>query len=116
MHRINFDGLAPDADYSLIYEDEELKSRYPSLLMPPPSFVASGGNIPAFKPGEGIRVAFPQFVATRATLSERSRAESWAASSTTPSGRLAFASLRRPRVSIGVAVTFIRPVRPASPW
>ena len=27
--------------------------------MPPPGLVASGGNILAFKPGEGIRVAFP---------------------------------------------------------
>ena len=99
----------------MIYEDEELKSRYPSLLMPPPSFVASGGNILAFKPGEGIRVAFP-------VRSDQSNPTGTLQSGILGNifdgafGRLAFASLRRPRVSIDVAVSFIRPVRPEGPW
>jgi len=83
--------------------------------MPPPSFVASGGNNLAFKPGEGIRVASP-------VRSDQSNPIGTLQGGILGSffddafGRLAFASLRRPCVSIGVAVTFIRPVRPEGPW
>lgn len=107
----NFDAIVPDADYSSFFDDAKLRTMYPGMELPPQSFVSSGAKIVSFRTGKYITLAFlvrPHQTNPMGTLQGGILCSFF----DDAFGSLSFASLRRPCVSIGMAVNFIRATRP----
>ncbi|HUX39584.1 MAG TPA: PaaI family thioesterase [Rectinemataceae bacterium] len=107
----SFDALVADADYAGFFDDAELKTGYPGLRLPPPSWVTSGAKLLAFESGARITLAFP--VREHQTNPIGTLQGGILCSFFDDAfGSLAFASLRRPCVSISMSVDFIRATSP----
>lgn len=111
MNSESFDTLASDRDYSDFFRTPELVANYPELVLPPASFRESGAKILSFRSGETITLAFP--IHERQTNPIGTLQGGVLCSFFDDAmGVLAFASLRRPCVSISLSVDFIRATRP----
>lgn len=104
------DDLTPETDNPDIFHDEAFRSKYPDLKMPPPSFVASGASIRSFESGSSIEVDFPvrDYQANPIGTLQGGILCSFFDDAF---GTLAFASLRRPCITIDVNVNFVRTVK-----
>jgi uncharacterized protein (TIGR00369 family) len=104
------DNSNPDADYSHFFRDEEFRSTYPDLKMPPPSFVSSGAKIMSFTSGRSMTLKFP--VREDQTNPIGTLQGGILASFFDDTfGTLSFASIKKPCVTIDITVNFIRPVK-----
>ena len=103
------DNSNPDADYSHFFRDEEFRSKYPDLKMPPPSFTSSSAKILSFAAGRSITLAFPVREDQTNPLGTL-QGGILASFFDDAFGTLAFASLKKPCVTIDIMVNFIRPM------
>jgi len=105
------EGIPPGTDYSAFFLDPEFKARYPGITLPPPSFIASGARILSFEAVRSIKLVFP---VREHQLNPIGTLQGGILCSFFDEafGTLSFASLRKPCVSIDMAVNFIRPIRP----
>jgi len=105
------EGIPADADYSTFFIDPEFQAKYPDIKLPPPSFVASGARILSFESGRSIKLIFP-VREDQANPIGTLQGGILCSFFDDAFGTLSFASLRKPCVSIDMAVNFIRPIRP----
>ncbi len=107
----NFDAIVADADYSSFFDDTEFQTTFTGIDLPPPCFLSSGAKIVSFRAGDYILLAFP--VQPHQTNPIGTLQGGILCSFFDDAfGSLSIASLRRPCVSIGMSVNFIRAARP----
>ncbi len=104
-------GRKPDGEYADFFHDEAFRSIYPALKMPPPSFLSNCARIVSFQTGKSLVLDFP-------VREEQTNPIGTLQGGVLCSffddvfGTLSCASLRRPCVTIGMNVNFIRGARP----
>ncbi len=93
------------------FQDEEFERKYPGVKVPPPCFLDSGAKIIAHEPNQSLTVAF--LVREEQTNPIGSLQGGILSSFFDDTfGPLSFRTMRKPCVSIDMAVNFIRQVRP----
>ena len=107
----SLDGMPADADYSAFFLDPEFQGKYRGITLPPPSFVASGAKILSLASGRNIVLAFP-VRETQVNPMGTLQGGILCSFFDEAFGTLSFASLRKPCISIDIAVNFVRPIRP----
>ncbi len=100
-----------EIDHTQFFHDEEFERKYPDVKIPPPCFQASGARIIAHEPNRSLTVVFPVRKGQTNPIGTLQGGILGSFFDNT-FGPLAFATMRKPCVSIDMTVNFIRPVRP----
>jgi uncharacterized protein (TIGR00369 family) len=110
LNRVKDDEYMP-IDVNTFFHDEDFAKTYPAVKVPPPCFTESGASIIAHEANKSLTIDFPVRETQTNPLGYLQGGILCSMFDNT-FGPLAFATMRKPSVSIGLTINFVRPVKP----